>query len=162
MKKFLILFIVAGLLLVTACQTTAVPEESQDPVVPSETGKPMQIIPQTPLPNSDSGNEGITTPNLSTTPDANAQRMAQIAKESLAQELKISIDQIQLTAIEGMTWPDSSLGCPQMGVMYTQVLTAGFKISLETNGKTYAYHTDDQERVLLCRSRPGREVFLTP
>jgi hypothetical protein len=167
MKTLFSVFVVSVFLLITACQSAAVPEGNQDrtdsnPVVPSETAKPMQIIPQTSPPDSESGNEGVTMPDLTIPSDPNAQRLAQIAKEDLAQKFKVSIDQIQITAIEAMVWPDSSLGCPQMGSMYTQVLTPGFKISLETNGKPYTYHTDDQDRVLLCRSLPGREIFLTP
>jgi hypothetical protein len=128
MKTLFSVFVVSVFLLITACQSAAVSEGNQDrtdsnPVVPSETAKPMQIIPQTSPPDSESGNEGVTMPDLTIPSDPNAQRLAQIAKEDLAQKFKVSIDQIQITAIEAMVWPDSSLGCPQMGSMYTQVLT---------------------------------------
>jgi hypothetical protein len=65
MKTLFSVFVVSVFLLITACQSAAVPEGNQDrtdsnPVVPSETAKPMQIIPQTSPPDSESGNEGVT------------------------------------------------------------------------------------------------------
>jgi hypothetical protein len=168
MKTLFSWLVVSGFLLMTACQSAAVPEENQDitdlsPVVPSETVGTAEIIPQTALSDSGSGNEGITMPDLTTTPDPNAQILIQIAKESLAQKLKINVDQIQLSKIETVSWPDASLGCPQMGVMYIQVVTPGFKIILETSGKKYLYHTDNKARVLFCPTlRSGRETIPTP
>ena len=61
-----------------------------------------------------------------------------------------------------MTWPDASLGCPQTGFVYDQVLTPGFQILFEAGGQSYSYHTDDTSRVIVCRIHPVDEIFLTP
>ncbi len=47
------------------------------------------------------------------------------------------------------TWPDTSLGCPQKGMMYAQVITPGFRVVLAVNDQDYEYHTDNA-RVVLC------------
>ena len=161
MKTSFSLFVVSGFLLMTACQSAAVSEEKQDITVPSlvapsHADGPVQVVPQTALlPDSANGNKGVTMPDVTTTPDPIAQKLIQIAKESLAQKLKINVNQIQLSRIEAVVWPDASLGCPQLGIMYTQVLTPGYKLWLEVNGQTYPYHTDDKEHIVLCALRSG-------
>ena len=37
-------------------------------------------------------------------------------------------------------WPDASLGMPEHGKMYAQMLTEGFRVVLEAGGKKYQYH----------------------
>jgi hypothetical protein len=64
--------------------------------------------------------------------------------------LKISIDQIVTAKVEPATWPDASLGCPQPDMAYAQILTPGFLINLEVDGKQYPYHTDEGESIILC------------
>lgn len=73
-------------------------------------------------------------------------------KKDLADQLGIGIDQIKTVAVEKKEWPDSSLGCPQPGYMYAQVITPGYWIILEANGEKFDYHTDLEGRVVLCRS----------
>jgi hypothetical protein len=167
MKTLFSWLVVSGFLLMAACQSVARPEENQEitdssPVVPSETIEPVEILPQPPSSDSNSGNEGVTMPDVTTTPDPNAQILIQIAKKSLAQKLKINVDQIQLSKIETVIWPDASLGCPQPRIMYAQVVTPGYKFLLEANGQTYPYHTDDKDHVVLCAIRSGGEFFFTP
>jgi hypothetical protein len=47
-----------------------------------------------------------------------------------------------LVSAESVEWPDTSLGNPQPGMFYAQVITPGFKIILEAGGAQYEYHTD--------------------
>jgi hypothetical protein len=71
--------------------------------------------------------------------------------EDLAARRGIDQDQIGVLSITPKQWPDSSLGCPQKGVMYLQVITPGFLIELAVGGETYPYHTDTEGRVVLCK-----------
>lgn len=81
------------------------------------------------------------------------------AKADLAQRLSIAISELNIVEATEVAWPDASLGCPKMGVMYIQVVTLGFQIVLETGGKEYIYHTDKKERVLFCpEPHPGGKV----
>jgi hypothetical protein len=60
-------------------------------------------------------------------------------------------DQIALIGAEYVDWPDSSLGNPQPGMAYLQVITPGFKIVLEYDGAHYIYHTDTGSRAELVQ-----------
>jgi len=75
------------------------------------------------------------------------QKVIDLAKEDLAGTLSISVDDIKLSNIEEVTWPDSSLGYPNPGEQYLQVETPGYKIFLSYKDKIYEYHSD-YERVI--------------
>lgn len=52
---------------------------------------------------------------------------------------------------EAVTWPDGSLGCPQPGVMYTQMVQPGYQVVLELDGTTYDYRVAGEGTVIrLC------------
>lgn len=63
------------------------------------------------------------------------------AKIDLANRFKIKQEEITIKEVEDIVWNDSSLGCPEPGKFYAQVLTDGFKILLEAKGKAYDYRT---------------------
>lgn len=84
------------------------------------------------------------------------QKTVRLAKEDLARRLNLPLDattmeQIVVVSAEEVTWPDTSLGCPQPGRMYTQILTPGYKIVLREEGKSYSYHASTLEQVFLCK-----------
>lgn len=73
------------------------------------------------------------------------------AKTSLADMLSISIPEIDLIKADAVTWPDSSLGCPQEGMAYAQILTSGYLILLSYAGKNYEYHAGRDQQVFYCK-----------
>jgi hypothetical protein len=80
------------------------------------------------------------------------------AKEDLAKRLGIQIDEIELLKIEEVTWRDSSLGCPQPGMAYAQVLVNGSLIQLKHEDTVYKYHSGKGGRPFLCENpTPGFE-----
>jgi hypothetical protein len=83
-------------------------------------------------------------------PSSGMESLIEQAKEDLAQRLSIPVAQISLVEAREVVWPDSSLGCPQPETVYTQVLSSGLLIHLETGGKVYEYHTNFNEQVILC------------
>jgi hypothetical protein len=72
------------------------------------------------------------------------------AVADLTKQTGLPADQITLVSIEGRDWSDASLGCPQEGMMYAQVITPGYLIILEVQGQQYEYHTDQTTNVILC------------
>jgi hypothetical protein len=76
--------------------------------------------------------------------------MVTTARADLALRLGVSEEEILLQSVEPVEWSNSSLGCPQPGMMYAQVKTPGYRVVLEAEGKTYEYHTDAGRRVILC------------
>jgi hypothetical protein len=67
----------------------------------------------------------------------------------LAGRLGIAADAIQVQSAEAVEWPDASLGCPEPGMMYAQVITPGYRIVLEAGGQLYEYHSS-LSRVVYC------------
>lgn len=58
---------------------------------------------------------------------------------------------ITVKSFEEQEFEDASLGCPQEGESYAQVVTPGYQITLEAQGEEYDYRVaEDSETVLLC------------
>ncbi len=89
-------------------------------------------------PDSTIGND--TTGNRQVTPEYPP--VVDMAKSDLAGRLNIAVEQVRLIKQERKDWPDTSLGFPEEGKMYAQVITPGFVIILEANGRLYEYHSD--------------------
>lgn len=71
------------------------------------------------------------------------------AKADLSLRLGAQSSDINVKSAQSVEWPNASLGCPKRGVLYIQVITPGYQIILESNGKEFDYHAD-QTRVVLC------------
>jgi hypothetical protein len=67
-----------------------------------------------------------------------------LAKKNLSERLNITIGDISLVKEEAVDWPDASLGYPEKGMMYAQVITPGFRIILKAHDKLYEFHSDYQ------------------
>ena len=63
------------------------------------------------------------------------------AKTEVATIARSSVESVQVVSVEAVDWSDSSLGCPKGGMMYAQVITPGYKIVLESDGRTYEFHS---------------------
>jgi len=75
------------------------------------------------------------------------------AKLDLASHLNISSSAITLVSVDSVNFADTSLGVPQPGQMYAQVITPGFIIKLKANGQQYQYNTD-QINTIICNLNP--------
>lgn len=73
------------------------------------------------------------------------------AKAHLANRLGIDQAAITLIRLEQVDWPDTSLGNPQPGMVYAQVVTPGYRLLFQAEGQTYEYHTDLGQRVELVQ-----------
>lgn len=67
-----------------------------------------------------------------------------------ASHLGVSRDTLHVDQVEPRQWPDSSLGCPQPGQLYSQIVTPGFLIVISSGAHQLEYHSDDRTRVTLC------------
>ena len=72
------------------------------------------------------------------------------AAVDLANFLGVDVDTIQVVSVESVEWSDSSLGCPKAGQNYLMVITPGYRVLLEADGRQYEYHTDMQNTVVRC------------
>ncbi|MEM7129952.1 MAG: hypothetical protein AAF702_26720 [Chloroflexota bacterium] len=125
---------VVGLLclLLMACQPLAVPMES------AEQGSETELTEAAAAPEQEGSNAMVELTGIQ-------QILGQRAQEDLAAELGVAVDEVSVTAVEAMDWPDSSLGCPEEGMMYAQVITSGYRFTLQAGETEYKYHTADRE-----------------
>lgn len=73
------------------------------------------------------------------------------AREALAEELGVDPETgIRLVTAEQVQWRSGALGCPQPDQGYTQAITPGYRIILEVDGQTYAFHGAEDEEPFLC------------
>lgn len=76
------------------------------------------------------------------------------ARRDLASRVGVDVEDVQIMEFEAVQWPDSSLGCPEPGKMYLQVITPGYRVVLQAAGQTYEYHTNRGDRAVLCTKSP--------
>ncbi len=75
--------------------------------------------------------------------------IARLAIDALAAELQIAKDGIAVDTIRAVNWPDSSVGCPEPGLAYLQVITPGHKITLRADGRIHFVH-EANNRAFVC------------
>jgi len=148
MKRELLIF----LLMVTTIQACMpiVGSESTTSTQPvhTPTNDEKTVIPA--LPTQDPDKEGATM--IQPTSSSNLENLIEKAKEDLARRLSISAKQIDLVEANEVVWPNASLGCPQPGMVYADVLTPGYLVLLEANGKEYEYHASRGTEVFYCEN----------
>ena len=69
-----------------------------------------------------------------------------------AKRFNVAESAVVLARAEQLTWSDGSLGCPEAGHMYTQMLVAGFRVVAKTSAGELTYHTDSRGSVVSCRA----------
>ena len=85
---------------------------------------------------------------LPVSPEASA--AVDAARQAAATELGVDPNQLQVTQVQAQQWPDASLGCPQPGQQYLQIVTPGYLVMISSGGRELEYHTDTRSHVTLC------------
>ena len=67
----------------------------------------------------------------------------------------ITLDNLSSWTWQQANYPDTSLGCPQTGQRYTQVVTNGYRIAFVYNGATFDYRASADGTVLFLCSGPA-------
>ena len=79
-----------------------------------------------------------------------------LAVTDLAERLEIPETEIEVVAGYLVSWPDASLGCPEPGMQYAQVVTDGAVIELSADDTVYKYHMGGSRyRPFLCETPTG-------
>jgi hypothetical protein len=69
----------------------------------------------------------------------------------LISELGVPASEVKLVQVTHVDWPDTSLGCPEPGKFYAEVITPGWRVVVDHRGQTYEFHTDESgERIVNC------------
>lgn len=129
---------------------TTRPAESATPVR-TLTVQPAPAVTRAPAPTAPAG-AATTAPTKPAGGGANTvvDRLIDMAKQDLSQRSSVPAGEIRVVSNAPVEWRDSSLGCPQPGGMYAQVITPGHRMVLEAAGNRYEYHSDSGSRVVYC------------
>ncbi|MGE5603963.1 MAG: hypothetical protein ACM30E_13010, partial [Nitrososphaerales archaeon] len=63
-------------------------------------------------------------------------------RERAAVDLGLEAGLIKIVSAEPADWPDACLGVPDPVELCAQVVTPGYRVTIEANGQQYVYHTD--------------------
>lgn len=148
-QRILILVVVVGVLMgCGSIQPTTQGATQTEPETTVEPAKPISPTPTlSPTPNESKGEDAQMTQ-----PESGMQGLIEQATQDLVQRLSVSVSQIAVVETTEVVWPDASLGCPQLGMLYKQVPEDGALIVLEVNGTTYEYHTGGSRGLFLCET----------
>ena len=117
-------------LALTACADDPAPTQPEETAVEEST--PADATPTSePVPGADA-------------PDV----VASVA--DLASRLDVGKDQVEVVAVQEVTWSDGSKGCAKKGMNYTQSLIDGSRITLQVDGTPYEYHSGGSGGPFLC------------
>lgn len=71
-------------------------------------------------------------------------------RQDFQERTGIPNDEIHVVSIKPAIWANSALGCPEMGKTYDEKKVKGFRILIESRGRQYTYHTDDDQKTMAC------------
>jgi cytoskeletal protein RodZ len=136
------------------------PQPPGDALTP---GTPLPTLPPaSPTPTSTATSAGTSTPTPSHTPSqtpatpltptAPALPEVEQAVADLAQRLNVTPAEIVVVDVQAVEWTDTSMGCPQPGQDYLQVITAGLFIQLAHADQLYNYHSGGGQPPFLCQA----------
>lgn len=147
------------MLTLLACSRTVTPApDAQSSPRSPESGSSQSPLspPATPTPEASQHTSPVPDPASSPLEPSYgaAEQAVAAAKEHLTNELEITSSEVAAVAIEPVEWPDAGLGCPKPGRAYAQVITPGYRIVLEADGKEYEVHTDQGgHAVVICQPK---------
>lgn len=72
--------------------------------------------------------------------------------KELSRLKSVGVDRIGIKEVVKRDWGNSSLGCPQSGKLYAQMITPGYLIVLTLDNSDYFYH-GGLNKVVLCQNR---------
>lgn len=110
------------------------------------TGAPLPTAPVSPI---------SPLPGPPLTPETETPDLAEL-RAQVAQQMNLPATALTVVASEEVTWPDTSLGCPQPDMMYAQVLTPGWRVVfVDTDEREYQVHTtDNYKQFVICTPSP--------
>ena len=73
------------------------------------------------------------------------QAMVERARRDLGRRLGVSPTEITEDSVEQTDFPDAALGAPVEDEMSAQVITPGWRIRLNANGRTYEYRATQKQ-----------------
>lgn len=112
-------------LVVAACGTAGDPAVDQSSTSASEPGDTTTV--------------STTTTLAVELPEGLSAELVDSMMADAADRSGLSTDPVRVNSIEPVDFNDTSLGCPEPGKMYAQVITPGFVVIVEAGGEEFDY-----------------------
>ena len=155
--------LIAGALLTVSCGSGQEPVDTgaqgsgtggtSDATEPAETTTPPTTLSASPLtptgpqtlppPPPPGGDPAATVP---------ADLMEKVRADA-AGRAGVAPSAVQVVSAQVQSWNDGSLGCPEPGMSYIQVMTEGYQIIVSAGGQTLDYRTSDRGAFKVCGKR---------
>ena len=142
-----LIFAVLLMAAVVACQGETPPLASPPASSPSPTMTSTPTLQPTPSPTDIIGTPTTAIPRAEA-PCLSGGSIKERAREALANWLGISSEEIEVVELEEVEWPDTSLGCPEPGKAYLQVIVLGCRVAMRVGDEVYEYHSGGEQGVL--------------
>jgi hypothetical protein len=94
-------------------------------------------------------------------PDAEKRDLAIARARETLRTAGVDPSLLTVASAEPAIWPDSSLGCPQPGIQYLQVLTPGYLVELHGTQGNYFVHVAGN-RSIVCTGKGGLTSLVAP
>ncbi len=69
-------------------------------------------------------------------------------QNQISQTLGVTVENIKITQVEQMDWPNGCLGLPQGDEVCAEVVTPGWLLTFNINGQEYKYRVDKSGTVI--------------
>ena len=103
--------------------------------------------------------EAATPPTAPITqPPPGTQNVAEAAQQILSQQMGADLAAVGVLSVEPVNWRDACLGVAKAGMMCAQVITPGYRITLELDGRQYIYHTDASGSQIVLAETPAPQA----
>lgn len=120
----------------------ALPACAADPAPPRAMGPPKRIPEVVEAPVRPAG-DPVSTASM-------PRDVRRAVVMDAARRFRVPESSVVLTRAEQLTWSDGSLGCPEPGRFYTQMLVPGYRVVAKTTEGELAYNTDTRGNVVTC------------
>jgi hypothetical protein len=120
-------------------------QRSSAPTATPATPATATPVPTPPLPTATAAPDSTPTPDERDFPAP-----VVLAREAAANDAGVAVDAVAVVEYEAVVWPSTALGCPLPGMFYAQVMTPGYRVTLEVGGVRHAYHTDTGTQIVRC------------
>ena len=87
---------------------------------------------------------------------------ALMAQDFLADELGVSVEEVEIIQVEQQEWPNACLGLPEQDEVCAEVATPGFVVNLRVNEQDYPVRTDQLGEVIRLEEPDGAETEVAP
>lgn len=123
-------------------------EDDSDADAPTPAASPTAAAPSPTTPSAATASPAGPSPTSSGADQLPP--LVLLALQTAAEDAGVPVEQVELVEWTTTEWNDSSLGCPQPGEFYAQVITPGYIVTVRVAGEEREYHTDSSNRVVTC------------